>query len=67
MPCNSTLPAATQDGHTPLLAAACRGRLEVVRALIIAGANKEAKDKVGAGADPALLAWGSMQQRAAYR
>jgi hypothetical protein len=38
---------APQDGATPLSVAAQNGHLPVVRALVDAGADKNAKDKVG--------------------
>lgn len=38
---------AVQDGHTPLLAAAAHGKLEAVKALLAARAEREAKDQVG--------------------
>ena len=39
--------AVSQNGWTPLIAASHNGRLEVVGALLAAGADKEAKDEVG--------------------
>ena len=38
----------TQDGFTALISASWKGNLEVVKALLSAGADKEAKDYVGA-------------------
>ena len=39
----------TQDGSTALILAARHGQGECVKALLAAGANKEAKGKVGLG------------------
>ena len=40
------LPPCAQDGETALTEASMNGRLEVVRALLAAGADKEAKGQV---------------------
>ncbi len=47
----SVIPAGPQDGLTPLLWAAARGSKAVVEALVKAGADKEARDTVGADRD----------------
>ena len=47
--CPSPLPpwVSSQSGATPLHIAAEKGHTEVVKALLAAGANKDAADKVG--------------------
>ena len=44
---SSPHPHARQDGNTALIWAACNGHLEVVRVMLAAGVDKEAKEKVG--------------------
>ena len=46
-PCCSSPPPATQNGLTALISASYFGHVESVKALLAAGANKEAKDNVG--------------------
>ena len=41
------LNALSQDGSTGLILASSEGHLEVVKALLDAGADKEARDQVG--------------------
>ena len=42
----------TQDGHTPLHEASGKGHVEVVEALVAAGAHLNAKANVGNGDEP---------------
>ena len=53
----SVADAAPQDGDTPLHAAAYNGHMEVVRVLLDAGVDKEAKNQVREGAEVLAISW----------
>ena len=46
----------SQDGQTALIIAASVGKVDVVKILLLRGANIEAKDNVGVGLDPTFFA-----------
>ena len=52
-----------QDGQTPLNLAAANGHLDVVRALLNAGADKTIADKDGEKPIDWVCAWGNHQHK----
>ena len=62
---NATLAPHEQDGSTPLMYAAANGRAGAVQVLLAAGADKEARNNVGAAVPPFAADRSSYGQAAA--